>query len=159
MLHAEYQATTNKRECMKKTLNRSQAVAKECGNKYAIVTYDLAAAKIGRQIQIQSSPKLDDCFIQLGQFHTTLSLFSSIGKILEGSGAAYLLSEAKIITGGLINKFLKGKSYNHCHRGNLLLATAMHGSHLERFIEYMNIPSTNLLQELENWAIVDKSSR
>ena len=89
---------------MKETLNRSQAVAKECGNKY-------------------------------------------------------LLSEAKIITGGLINKFLKGKSYNHCHRGNLLLATAMHGSHLERFIEYMNIPSTNLLQELENWAIVDKSSR
>ena len=119
---------------MKETLNRSQAVAKECGNKYAIVTYDLAAAKIGRQIQIQSSPKLDDCFIQLGQFHTTLSLFSSIGKILEGSGAAYLLSEAKIIAGGSNNKFLRRKSYNRCCRRNLLLATAMHGLHLERFI-------------------------
>ena len=30
----------------------------------------------------------------------------------------------------------------------------MHGLHLERFIEDMNIPSTNLLQELENWDIV-----
>ena len=30
----------------------------------------------------------------------------------------------------------------------------MHGLHLERFIEDMNIPSTNLLQELENSAIV-----
>ena len=31
----------------------------------------------------------------------------------------------------------------------------MHDLHLERFIENINIPSTNLLQELENWAIVE----
>ena len=54
MLHAEYQATTNKRGCCE----RSQAVAKECGDKYAIVTYGLAAAKVARQIQIQNSSKL-----------------------------------------------------------------------------------------------------
>ena len=34
----------------------------------------------------------------------------------------------------------------------------MHGLHLERFIEDMNISSTNLLQELENWAIVEDMS-
>ena len=35
----------------------------------------------------------------------------------------------------------------------------MHGLHLERFIEDMNIPSlTNLLQELENCAIVEDIS-
>ena len=73
-----------------------------------------------------------------------------MGKILDGSGTAYLLSEAKIIAGGSISKFLRGKSYNRCCRGNLLLATTMHGLHLERFIEDMNIPSTNLLKELEN---------
>ena len=39
-------------DIVKETLNRSQAVAKECGDKYAIVTYGLAAAKIARQIQI-----------------------------------------------------------------------------------------------------------
>ena len=137
-------------DIVKETLNRSQAVAKECGDKYAIVTYGLAAAKIARQIQIQNSSKL---------FHTVrstpynffhFSLFSSIGKILEESGAAYLLSEAKIIAGGSINKFVRGKSYSRCCRGNLLLATAMHGLYLERFIEDMNIPSTSLLKELEN---------
>ena len=47
-------------------------------------------------------------------------------------------------------KFLKRKLYNHCRRGNLLLA-ATHGLHLERFIEDINNTSTNLLQELENW--------
>ena len=143
---------------MKESLKRSHAVAKEGADKYAIVTYDLAVAKIARQIQIQNSPKFDDWFLQFGQFHTILSLFSSIGKILEGNGATYLLSEGKIIAGGSINKFLRVKSCNRCRRGNLLLATGMHGLHLEKFIEDMNIPSTNLLQELENWAIVEDIS-
>ena len=142
----------------KETLKRSQAVAKESADKYAIVTYDLAVAKIARQIQIQNSPKCDDWFIQFGQFHTILSLFSSIGTILERNGAAYLLSEGKIIAGGSINKFLRVKPYNCCRRGNLLLATAMHGLHLEIFTEDMNILSTNLLQELENGAIAEDIS-
>ena len=114
--------------------------------------------KLQDKIKIQNSPTFDDCFIQFGQFQTILSLFSSIGKILEGSGAAYLLSEAKIIAGGSIQKFLRGKSYNRCLRGNLLLATPVHGLHLERFIEDMNISSTNLLPELENWEIVEDMS-
>ena len=147
-----------RKDVVKKTLKRSEAVAKECGDKYAIVTYSLAVAKITRQIQIQNSPKFDDCFIRFVQFHTLLSLFSSISKILEESGATYLLSEAKIIAGGSINKFLKEKSLNRCRRGNLLVATAMHSLHLERFIEDMNIPSTNLLQEHKNWAIVEDMS-
>ena len=35
----------------------------------------------------------------------------------------------------------------------------MLGLHLERFMEDRNIPSTNLLQELENWAIVEDMSQ
>ena len=90
-------------DVVKETLKRSQAVAKECGDKYAIVTYDLAVAKIARQIQIQNSPKFGDCFIQFSQFHTILSLFSSIGKILKVSGAAYLLSERSLLVVPLTN--------------------------------------------------------
>ena len=35
----------------------------------------------------------------------------------------------------------------------------MLGLHLERFMEDRNIPSTNLLQELEKWAIVEDMSQ
>ena len=94
---------------------------------------------------IQNSPEFHDCFIQFGQFYTTLSIVSSIGKILKGKGAAYLLSEGKIFAGGSINKFLRGKSHHRCRRVNLLQATAMHDLHLETFIQDMNIPLTNLL--------------
>ena len=48
---------------VKETLKISQAVAKECGDKYAIITYDLAVAKIARQIKTQNSPEFTDCFI------------------------------------------------------------------------------------------------
>ena len=98
-------------DVVKETLKRSQAAAKKCGNKYSIVTYELAVAKITSQIQIQNSLEFNDCLIQFGQIHTILSVLSSTIKILEGSGAAYLLSEAKIIADGSINKFLRGKLY------------------------------------------------
>ena len=39
-----------------------------------------------------------------------------------------------------------------------MLVTAMYGLHLKRFIDDMNIPSTNLLQRRENWAIVEDMS-
>ena len=96
---------------VKETLKRSQVIAKECDDKCLIITYNLAVAKIARQIQIQKSPKFDDYFLQFGQFNTILSSFSSKGKMLEASGAAYLLSKANIIAGGSINKYLRGKSY------------------------------------------------
>ena len=50
-------------DVVKETLKISQAVAKECGDKYAIITYDLAVVKIARQIKIQNSPEFTDCFI------------------------------------------------------------------------------------------------
>ena len=93
-------------DVVKEILKRSQAVAKECDDKYAIVIYDLAVVKTARHIQIQNSPEFDERFIGLGQVHTILSPFSSKGKILEGSEAAYLLSEAEIIARDSINKFL-----------------------------------------------------
>ena len=40
---------------------------------------------------------------------------SSIGKILYGRGAVYLLSEAKMIAGGSTNTFLRGKLLCKCN--------------------------------------------
>ena len=94
-------------DVVKEILKRSQAVTKECGDKYAIVIYDLAVVKTAEHIQIQNSPEFDGRFIVLGQIHTILSSFLSKGKILEGSGAACLLSEAEIIARNSINKFLR----------------------------------------------------
>ena len=73
----------------------------------------------------------------------------SIGKILDQKCNAHLLSETKIIAGGAINKFLREN--NAVAVVVTVLATAMHGFHLGRSMEEINIPLTTLLQELENF--------
>ena len=40
--------------------------------------------------------------------------------MIEGPGVPYVLSESNIVAVGSINKFLKGKMYNRCRRGNIL---------------------------------------
>ena len=49
-----------------------------------------------------------------------MSFFSSLGRMIEGSGGPYALSESDIVAVGSMNKFLKVKMYNRCRRGNIL---------------------------------------
>ena len=87
-----------------------------------------------------------------GVFHIILNIFSSVGKIIEGLGGPYVLSEAKIIMPGSINQFMKGKMYNRCKRGHTLLAAAFHGLHLAKFIEDER-EKGNFMSDLKNIAI------
>ena len=80
---------------MKETLKWSLSGVKECGDKYVTATNDLAVAKVATQIKVQKYPEFDDCFIQFGQIHTILSVFLSIGKILEGSGVPIIFSKQR----------------------------------------------------------------
>ena len=126
-------------DVIRQTLKISQEVATDCGDEFALVTYDLACVKMASHIKIEESPKSDNCFIQFGQFHALLSTYSSLGTMIEGSGRPYILSEADTIAMESMRKFLKGKMYNHCKRGHTLLSTAMQGLHLERFIEDIGV--------------------
>ena len=65
----------------RETLTRSQKVASECGEKYAIVTDDLAIVKRALQIQAQESPHFNNVFICFGTFHIFMTYFASLGYI------------------------------------------------------------------------------
>ena len=132
-------------------MKRLQAVSRECQQKNTIVTYDLARAKIAKQIQSEDFPKFDEVFM-FGVFHIALNILSSIGKIIEVSGGPSVLLQAKIVAPGSINQFLKEKMYNRCKRGHRLLGTAFHGLHLDKFIEDMT-DKDNLICDLKNIAI------
>jgi len=51
------------------TMRISQKVAEECQQPYAIVTYDLAVAKLALKIQDEDAPQYDNVFICFGAFH------------------------------------------------------------------------------------------
>ena len=94
------------------TLKQSQQVAKECGDEYVVVHYDLAVAKPAMQIQSAESPVYDNVFICFGPFHILLAYFGGLGYILDGSGGPELLTETGVLAAGSLNGFLKGKHYN-----------------------------------------------
>ena len=65
-----------------KTMKVSQEVAKECGEQYMIVHYDLAIAKLALQIQGMESTRFDNLFIAFGPFHIALAYFGALGHFI-----------------------------------------------------------------------------
>ena len=65
-------------DVMLKTLKRSKELVAECGAENIVKTYDLAIAKKTKQIQCVEQPTFENIFIQFGQFHTELNVFSSL---------------------------------------------------------------------------------
>lgn len=58
-----------------KTLETALSIAEECGQKFIIVTYDLAIACKAYRIQVDQSSRFEKIFITLGAFHIQLSFF------------------------------------------------------------------------------------
>ena len=135
-------------DVVQETLRLSQKVAEECGEKYAIVHYDLGIAKPAFQIQAQESPKYDNVFICIGTFHLALAYFASLGYILDSSGGIEVLSNSEVLASGSVSGFLSGKHYNRCKRLHPLLATAVQILHFQRFTEEHGPVSDELRQLL-----------
>ena len=68
-------------------------------------------------------------------FHMEMSHFSSLGRIIEGSGGPYVLMEMEAVAPGSLNKFIKDKMYNHCRRVHILLSIALHALHFQTFMQ------------------------
>ncbi|XP_045036882.1 uncharacterized protein LOC116935578 [Daphnia magna] len=90
-------ASPTRADVVKKTMERSVRILKECNQKYISVTYDLAIAKQVLCIQSMEKPKFNNLFIQLGSFHIFLSFFKAVGKFIAESGAPYALTESGVL--------------------------------------------------------------
>ena len=58
-----------------------------------------------------------------GAFHIEESIFSAIGKLIEGYGGPYLRIESGVITPGSMNRFLKENMRNRCRRVHIISST------------------------------------
>ena len=81
-----------------------------------------------KRIQCEETPQFY-VFITFGSFAIEMAFFSSLGKVTEGSRVPFLLSESSVVTRGSKNKFLRGKVYDRCCHGHILLSAAIHGLH------------------------------
>ena len=59
--------------------------------------------------------------------------FSSFGRIIEGSGGPFVLTEMQAVAPGSLNKFLKRQIYNR-RRVHILFSTTLHALHFQIFM-------------------------
>ena len=122
-------------DVINQTLITTQRCARECNQEYGVVSYDLNAAKPAMQIQASEKPKFHDVFIMPGTFHVEMALFKALGKLVEDSGGANMLTEADVLATGSLNGFLTGKHFNRCKRLHPILALAFEILHFLAFLE------------------------
>ena len=99
-------------DVVSETLNFSQRVANECGEEYAVVTFDLAIAKPAMQIQSTEAPLYNNVFVMFGPFHIEIAYFGSLGYLLDGSGGPNIMIDTEVLAAGSLNGFILGKHYN-----------------------------------------------
>ena len=63
---------------VRESLVRFQKFASECGETYAIVTYDLAIAKPPLHIKAQEYPIFDNVFVSFSVFNITMAYFRAL---------------------------------------------------------------------------------
>ena len=113
-------------DVVKETMIRTINVARETGQEYAVVTYDLKVALKAYSIQALEEPMFDKLLIMLGNFHVEMAFYGAVGTFISESGIEFTLTEADILAdGSLMMGLIKGKFYNRCIRIHEPLANVL----------------------------------
>lgn len=130
------------------TLQMSEDIAKECKQPEIQVTYDLAIAKIGYQIQNheklkaithQTIQKYSKIFIHMGGFHTEAAYFKAMGKFIDGCGLTHMMVESQLLAPGSVNGFITGKHFNRCRKLHPIASLAIQILHFQSFLNINKI--------------------
>ena len=123
------------------TMNRSLKVAEECGEKYAVVTYDFA---IGEPAMRTQDAEPESVLHMSGAFHCTLAYFNGMCYILDCLGATDITVGNEILALGSLNVYIIGNHYDRCKRLHIMLANAMSILHYQSFLAAMNLDPREL---------------
>jgi len=123
-----------KDDVVAETMRISKRCAEECGQMYALVTYDLDVAKKAHKIQVTDQPEFDDVFIMFGMFHIQLCHFRSIGKMIAESGGPELLIESGVLASNSLRGLIECYNFNRCKRLHQMFALAMEILHFRQFL-------------------------
>ena len=98
------------------TMIRTMSVAKEIGQEYGIVTYDLEVALKAYSIQQIVKPLFDNLLVMLESSHMQPAFFRAVRNLINESRLEDIITEEDILAEGSMVGFIKGKFYNRCTR-------------------------------------------
>ena len=107
------------------TMKRAIQVADECDQKYIVITYDLAIAKMAMQLQSMHKGDFDRIFIHLGPFHIEMSYLKAVGSFIENCGFTNVMVECDLLAAGSVGGFLSAKNFNRAKRLHILVTLSL----------------------------------
>ena len=116
-------------------LETSKEASLKLGQRYTIVTFDLAVAKKAYSIVWQNPQRFGNVIVRMGIFHTICSLFGALGSKMKGSGLSEILIESSVCASGSLEKVMSGKHYNRALRVHKLTVEALEHLLLCKFEE------------------------
>ncbi len=102
-------------ECLK----YSEDATHEVGQEYVITTFDLGVCMKAFPLIWKNSERYKQHIIMIGSFHATCAYHKMIGKKMDGTGLADVMTEAGLISSGSLRGVLEGKQYSRamvCHK-------------------------------------------
>lgn len=124
-----------------------QQMMKGLGQRYSVITFDLAIYIKAKEIQWGLPEEFKDTVIRMGGFHVALNYLAVIGKMFQDSGIEDLLIESGVYGSNTASVLLKDKSYNRGVRAHKLVMEALLRLQWQSFgvwlEEQQNIPDIN----------------
>ena len=104
-----------------------------------VVVFDQAIYSKAQIIRWKSHRLCQRTVLRLGEFHTTMSFLSVIGKRFAHSGLEDILIEAGVIAPGSVKTMMTGHMYNRAVRCHKLMYEALGRMQMDQFLESHNV--------------------
>lgn len=101
--------------------------------------FDQAIYTKAQQIRWKDKDLMQRTVIRLGEFHTSMSFLSVIGKRFKEAGLQDILIESNVVATGSINGVMTGHQYNRSIRAHKLLFETMEILRLKAFLQSLPV--------------------
>lgn len=115
---------------------------------HIMLVFDQAIYAKAQQIRWADDHLQKRTIVRMGEFHTTMSFMSTVGKRFKNAGMVDILIEAEIIAEGSINGVVSGHHYNRSIRAHKLLYEALQRCRLDAFMDTLPEDKRNTYMSL-----------
>ena len=97
-------------EVVASAISICQKTAAKLGNKYTVISQDLAVYEISYGLRKSQPEKFSNLVLLLGGFHKLMNYLKAVGSLMDGAGLKEVIVAAEILREGTANKVLSGKN-------------------------------------------------
>ena len=132
------EASPTEMDTVNTILTRSVEIADKLALANIAIVFDQAIYAKAQEIRWKTDSFKERLVIRLGEFHTSMSFLSVLGRRFRDAGLFDVLVEARVVAQGSVNAVLEGKQYNRAIRAHKLVFEAMQRLRFRAFLDSLS---------------------